>query len=65
MLKAHRYGLAAPLLVVVLALALMACATAEPVVKEVPVEKIVTQQVIQTVEVRWTPSVGQYWSNVK
>ena len=52
MLKAYRSGVVVVMLVVLLALAAIACTTpAEPTIKEVEVEKIVTQQVIQTVEV--------------
>ena len=52
MLKAYRSGVVVVMLVVLLALAAIACTTpAETTIKEVEVEKIVTQQVIQTVEV--------------
>ena len=52
MFKPQIPGMAAVLLAVVLALAAIACAsTAEPVVQTVEVEKVVTKEVIQTVEV--------------
>ena len=52
MVKVSRSGILAVLVVVLLALAAIACTTpAEPTIKQVEVEKIVTQQVIQTVEV--------------
>ncbi len=52
MVKVSRSGILAVLVVVLLALATIACTTpAETTIKEVEVEKIVTQQVIQTVEV--------------
>ena len=52
MLIPHSSRIVGVTLVVVLALAAMACGTsAEPIIKEVEVEKVVTQQVIQTVEV--------------
>ena len=52
MLKAYKSGMVVAMLVVLLALAAIACTTpAETTIKQVEVEKIVTQQVIQTVEV--------------
>ena len=52
MLKVYKSGMVVAMLVVLLALAAIACTTpAEQTIKEVEVEKIVTQQVIQTVEV--------------
>ena len=50
--KAYKSEFAVVMLVVLLALAAIACTSAaEPVIREVEVEKVVTQQVIQTVEV--------------